>query len=75
MTNIFPLPDLLAAVASFWCDLLTALGILSRQRDRVRTVGLTRDVGGERGPCTSPSPDPESPGCAPGTCLERQEEI
>lgn len=58
MINIFPLPDLLAAVAVFWCDLLTTQGILLRQRDTVRTVGLTRDVGGAKETLHQPLPRP-----------------
>lgn len=58
MINIFPLPDLLVGVAAFWCDLLTTEGILLRQRGRVRTAELTRDVGGAKGTLHQPLPRP-----------------
>lgn len=65
MINIFPLPDLLAGVAAFWCDLLTTEGILLRDRGKERTAGLTRDVGGAKATLHQPLSVQDEPlGCA-----------
>lgn len=78
MIHIFPLPDLLAAVAAFWCDLLTTRGILLRQRDTDTDCRINQRCGWSKGdpaPALAQTQNVQDVSLGTRTCLERQEEI